>query len=100
MHVHPLGCLDYIIYCHVLVFLLGDKIEFRVNKKIAAERDRKGGSGSASRCAVHDAYHTLHSRLIKAPHVMVSLKLQKRLAASVLNCGARKIWMDPNEVRV
>jgi hypothetical protein len=30
---------------------------------------------------------------------MVSLKLQKRLAASVLNCGARKIWMDPNEVR-
>ena len=31
---------------------------------------------------------------------MVSLKLQKRLAASVLKCGARKIWMDPNEVRV
>merc|ERR1711943_127581 len=29
---------------------------------------------------------------------MVSLKLQKRLAASVLKCGARKIWMDPNEV--
>ena len=30
---------------------------------------------------------------------MVSLKLQKRLAASVLNCGARRIWLDPNEVR-
>merc|ERR1712164_191922 len=29
---------------------------------------------------------------------MVSLKLQKRLAASVLNCGQRKIWLDPNEV--
>merc|ERR1711934_52963 len=29
---------------------------------------------------------------------MVSLKLQKRLAASVLNCGKRKIWLDPNEV--
>merc|ERR1712199_26478 len=28
---------------------------------------------------------------------MVSLKLQKRLAASVLNCGKRKIWLDPNE---
>jgi len=28
---------------------------------------------------------------------MVSLKLQKRLAASVLKCGKRKIWMDPNE---
>merc|ERR1712147_143882 len=29
---------------------------------------------------------------------MVSLKLQKRLAASVLKCGKRKIWLDPNEV--
>jgi large subunit ribosomal protein L19e len=29
---------------------------------------------------------------------MVSLKLQKRLAASVLKCGERKVWMDPNEV--
>ncbi|KAI9189541.1 60S ribosomal protein L19B [Blastocladiella emersonii ATCC 22665] len=27
----------------------------------------------------------------------VSLKLQKRLAASVLDCGKRKIWLDPNE---
>ena len=27
----------------------------------------------------------------------ISLKLQKRLAASVLNCGVRKVWMDPNE---
>merc|ERR1711924_51963 len=29
---------------------------------------------------------------------MVSLKLQKRLAASVLKSGKRKIWLDPNEV--
>ena len=29
---------------------------------------------------------------------MVSLKLQKRLAASVLNCGKRKIWLDPTEI--
>lgn len=28
----------------------------------------------------------------------VSLKLQKRLAASVLKCGKRKIWLDPNEI--
>uniref|UniRef100_A0A6A7G2U8 Ribosomal protein L19 n=1 Tax=Hirondellea gigas TaxID=1518452 RepID=A0A6A7G2U8_9CRUS len=28
---------------------------------------------------------------------MVSLKLQKRLAADVLRCGKRKIWLDPNE---
>ena len=24
--------------------------------------------------------------------------MQKRLAASVLNCGKRKVWLDPNEV--
>jgi hypothetical protein len=29
---------------------------------------------------------------------VVSLKLQKRLAASVLKCGKRKIWLDPNEI--
>merc|ERR1712224_1081099 len=29
---------------------------------------------------------------------MVSLKLQKRLAAEVLKCGKRKVWLDQNEV--
>merc|ERR1712211_132868 len=28
---------------------------------------------------------------------MVVLKLQKRLAASVIDCGKRKVWLDPNE---
>jgi len=28
---------------------------------------------------------------------MVSLKLQKRLAASILDCGKKRIWLDPNE---
>jgi len=46
MHVSALWYLDYIIYCNVLVFSLGDKIEIRVKKKIAAERDRKDSSGS------------------------------------------------------
>lgn len=27
---------------------------------------------------------------------MVSLKLQKRLAASVLKCGKRRVWLDPS----
>jgi len=27
-----------------------------------------------------------------------SLKVQKRLAASVLKCGERKVWLDPNEI--
>ena len=29
---------------------------------------------------------------------MVNLRLQKRLAASVLSCGKRKVWLDPNEI--
>jgi large subunit ribosomal protein L19e len=29
---------------------------------------------------------------------MVSLKLQKRLAAAVLECGRNKVWLDPNEI--
>jgi large subunit ribosomal protein L19e len=30
---------------------------------------------------------------------MVSLKLQARLAASILGCGRRRIWLDPNEAQ-
>lgn len=29
---------------------------------------------------------------------MVNLTLQKRLAASVLKCGKRRVWMDPNDI--
>lgn len=29
---------------------------------------------------------------------MVNLRTQKRLAASVVGCGKRRIWLDPNEV--
>ena len=29
---------------------------------------------------------------------MSSLKLQKRLAASVMKCGKKKVWLDPNEI--
>ena len=28
---------------------------------------------------------------------MVVLRLQKRLAASVLKCGKKRLWLDPNE---
>ncbi len=35
---------------------------------------------------------------IKKTKNTVSTALQKRLAASVLKCGKKKIWLDPNEV--
>jgi len=28
---------------------------------------------------------------------MANLRLQKRLASSILKCGKRKVWLDPNE---
>ena len=28
---------------------------------------------------------------------MAFLRLQKRLAASVLKCGQKRVWIDPNE---
>jgi len=28
---------------------------------------------------------------------MAFLRLQKRLAATVLKCGKRRVWIDPNE---
>ncbi|KAF9619405.1 hypothetical protein IFM89_006592 [Coptis chinensis] len=37
-------------------------------------------------------------QLQKQKKEMVSLKLQKRLAAIVLKCGRGKVWLDPNEV--
>jgi large subunit ribosomal protein L19e len=30
---------------------------------------------------------------------MSSMKLQKRIASFILNCGKRKVWLDPNELR-
>jgi hypothetical protein len=30
--------------------------------------------------------------------IFSSLKLQKRLAASVMRCGKKKVWLDPNEI--
>ena len=31
--------------------------------------------------------------------LMSLINLQKRLAASIINCGKRKIWIDPNEIK-
>ena len=41
---------------------------------------------------------TFQNHLSNTSRVQVSLKLQKRLAASVLGCGKRKIWLDPTEI--
>ncbi|CAJ2503061.1 Uu.00g104550.m01.CDS01 [Anthostomella pinea] len=46
---------------------------------------------------VHDTYRNEY----RADSVLsnrVNLRTQKRLAASVIGCGKRKVWLDPNEV--
>merc|ERR1711934_25577 len=35
--------------------------------------------------------------IIKRIEIMAFLRLQKRLAASVLKCGRKRVWIDPNE---
>ena len=67
-------------------FRLGINSRSHVRKRI---RDRLGTGARAES----------HLYLLQLSSSMVSLKLQKRLAASILNCGKRKIWLDPNEVR-
>jgi len=51
---------------------------------------------SAVRCST--PWLTLCNRYSSCHFYRVSLSSQKRLAAAVLKCGQRKIWLDPNEV--
>ncbi|KAJ1748695.1 60S ribosomal protein L19B [Coemansia sp. RSA 990] len=46
---------------------------------------------------VHGWIMQLHSGLLKDLNVSVSAPKQ-RLASSILKCGKRKVWIDPNEV--
>ena len=43
--------------------------------------------------SIFSVYKWLNTR-----STMSSLKLQKRLAASVMKCGKKKVWLDPNEI--
>jgi len=59
-------------------------------------------------CAVCEDLHRIHvfpvlSDISFTPNhwssiIMSTLRLQKRLAASVLRCGINKVWLDPNEI--
>jgi len=60
-----------------------------------------GGVGRVPACVATPAGSRTDPLLLLAFFTaMTSLKLQKRLAASVLRCGQRKVWLDPNEVQV
>merc|ERR1712024_139327 len=42
--------------------------------------------------------HHRNTRRRQQKYEMSSLKLQKRLASSVMKCGKNKVWLDPNEI--
>merc|ERR1711976_537099 len=42
--------------------------------------------------------HHRNTRRRRHQYKMSSLKLQKRLASSVMKCGKNKVWLDPNEI--
>lgn len=48
--------------------------------------------------AAFNVYSVKNDVVCEPFHVFSTLRLQKRLAAAVLKCGKRKIWLDPNEV--
>lgn len=57
--------------------------------------DKVAQSGSS--LFIHSVTESLHLHA-DIFIVRVNLRTQKRLAASVVGCGKRKIWLDPNEV--
>ncbi|KKK21120.1 translational activator GCN1 [Aspergillus rambellii] len=54
------------------------------------------GEENSTRCRVQRTSSANDRRY--ADIKMVNLRTQKRLAASVVGCGKRKIWLDPNEM--
>jgi hypothetical protein len=54
-------------------------------------------SGSSTPCPLRHQPSSLHLHA-DITFIRVNLRTQKRLAASVVGCGKRKIWLDPNEV--
>jgi hypothetical protein len=64
-----------------------------------AARQRRGCGGNPSFAhGLPGTHNSAQHRLLTLNVFRVNLRTQKRLAASVVGCGKRKIWLDPNEV--
>ncbi|KAK5065948.1 60S ribosomal protein L19B, partial [Cryomyces antarcticus] len=57
-----------------------------------------GGRKTLQCCYAPDSVNPLVTALTLNSSTRVNLRTQKRLAAAVVGCGKRKIWLDPNEV--
>ncbi|RRT70622.1 hypothetical protein B296_00026663 [Ensete ventricosum] len=78
------------------MLLLGDAAFWDLEFKIVEEGTVSRDLSRQTTLSLENSIDRKKSRVGR--RTMVSLKLQKRLAASVLKCGRGKVWLDPNEV--
>ncbi|KAI9736804.1 MAG: translational activator of GCN4 [Claussenomyces sp. TS43310] len=65
------------------------RIALRLGSQARERREAEGGQGGLG---------LSNDEIEDEREIWVNLRTQKRLAASVVGCGKRKIWLDPNEV--
>jgi hypothetical protein len=68
------------------------------NPRLPQSREQGGSTGNCQTRRSALPSHPRRARSAPLAPAMLSLKLQKRLAASVLECGRNKVWLDPNEI--
>ncbi|OJD14930.1 hypothetical protein AJ78_04769 [Emergomyces pasteurianus Ep9510] len=81
------------------------RVALRLANQARERREAEGGQGGLglSSDELDDEKEVWSSTTNDRPSIisgikMVNLRTQKRLAASVVGCGQRKIWLDPNEI--
>ncbi|KAK5990963.1 eIF-2-alpha kinase activator GCN1 [Cladobotryum mycophilum] len=75
------------------------RVAMRLGVQARERREAEGGQGGLglSNDEVEDEREIWGVGKVEMPGELVNLRTQKRLAASVIGCGKRKIWLDPNE---
>ncbi|TQV93892.1 hypothetical protein V2A60_003948 [Cordyceps javanica] len=75
------------------------RVATRLGSQARERRDAEGGQGGLglSNDEVEDEREIWSVGQVEIEGETVNLRTQKRLAASVVGCGKRKIWLDPNE---
>ncbi|KAI9738850.1 MAG: hypothetical protein M1834_008357 [Cirrosporium novae-zelandiae] len=77
------------------------RVALRLGAQARERREAEGGQGGLGLSAdERDDEREIWSvgKIDLVDGALVNLRTQKRLAASVVGCGKRKIWLDPNEV--
>ncbi|WYZ42025.1 hypothetical protein EsH8_V_000920 [Colletotrichum jinshuiense] len=76
------------------------RVTMRLGAQVRERREAEGGQGGLglSNDEVEDEKEIWSVGKVDVGEDVVNLRTQKRLAASVIGCGQRKIWLDPNEV--